>query len=87
MGMKCEMKLKLDRSFKQFCSSLYKRRSNKTVDVCMSYLANMSLPKLTDDEKLSCEGKLTKNECWITFSPMGTNNSPGNDGLSEEFYI
>ena len=72
---------------KQFYSSLYKRRSNKTVDECMSYLANISLPKLTDEEKLSCEGKLTKNECWIALSSMGNNKSPGNDDLSKEFYI
>ena len=72
---------------KQFYSSLHKRRSNKTLDECMSYLANISLPKLTDEEKLSCEGKLTKNECWIALSSMGNNKSPGNDGLSKEFYI
>ena len=72
---------------KQFYSSLHKRRSNKTVDECMSYLANISLSKLTDEEKLSCEGKLTKNECWIALSSMGNNKSPGNNGLSKEFYI
>ena len=72
---------------KQFSSSLYKRRSNKTADECMFYLANISLPKLTDEEKLSCEGKLTKNECWIALSSMGNNKSPGNNGLSKEFYI
>ena len=53
----------------------------------MSYLANISLPKLTGEEKLSCEGKLTKNECWIALSSMGNTKSPENDGLSKEFYI
>ena len=72
---------------KQFYSSLYKRCSTKTVDECMSYLANMNMPKLTDEEKLSCEGKLTKNECWNAPSSMGRNKSTGNDGLSKEFYI
>ena len=46
---------------KQFYSSSYKRRSNKTVNEYMFYLANMNIPKLTGKEKLSCEGKLTKN--------------------------
>ena len=71
---------------KQFYSSLYERRSNRIVDTCMSYLGNISLPKLTDEEKLSCEVKLTKNECWIALSSMGNNKSL-EDGLSKEFYI
>ena len=37
--------------------------------------------------KLSCEGKFTKNKCWIVLSLMENNKSLGNDGLSEEFYI
>ena len=77
----------IGQKLKQFSSSLYKRHSNKTVDECMSYLANISLPKLTDEEKLSCEGKLTEDECWIALSSMGNNKSLGNDGLSKEFYI
>ena len=47
----------------------------------------MNIPKLTDEENLSCEGKLTKNECWIALSSMGNNTSLGNDGLSKESYI
>ena len=27
-----------------------------------------------------------KNECWIALSSMGNNKSPGNDGLSKQFY-
>ena len=72
---------------KQFYSSLYKKCSYKTVDECMSYLTNMNIPKLTDEEKLPCKGKLTKNECWIALSFMGKNKSLGNDSLSKEFYI
>ena len=47
---------------KHFYSSLYKRRNTKTVDECMSHLANTNIPKLTDEKRLSCEGKLTKNK-------------------------
>ena len=85
--MKCAIKTEIRQKLKQFYPSLYKRRSNKTVDECMSYQANISLPKLTYEEKMSCEGKLTENECWIALSSMGNNKSPGNDGLSKEFYI
>ena len=78
-------KTEIRQKLKQFYSSLYKRCGNRTVDECMSYLANISLPKLT--EQLSCEGKLTKNECWIALSSRRNSKSPGSDGLSKEFYI
>ena len=34
-----------------------------------------------------CEGIITKRECWDVLSSMNNNKSPGNDGLSKEFYI
>ena len=75
------------RSLKDFYSSLYTRRSNKTEDECIAYLRNINIPKLTDDERNVCEGKLTKMEIWYTLNSMGNNRSPGNDGLSKEFYV
>ena len=62
---------------KQFYSSLYKRSINETVDECMSYLANMSLPELTDEEKLSCEGKLTKMNAGSHFLPWEMTRARG----------
>ena len=34
----------------------------------------------------SCEGKLTKEECEKALSFFKTNKSPGNDGITVEFY-
>ena len=34
-----------------------------------------------------CEGRLSKQECWDALQSFGNNKSPGNDGLSKEFYI
>ena len=67
----------IGQKLKQFYSSLYKRHSNKPVDECMSYLANMNIPRLTDEEQSSCEGKLTENECWITLSSTGNKGARG----------
>ena len=87
MVKKCVMKLKLDRSSNSSIH-LYIRRITRTVDECIIvFLANMNIPKLTDEEKLSCEGKLTKNECWNALSSMASNKSPGSDGLSKEMVI
>ena len=72
---------------KSFYSTLYKKRSNKTETDCSNYLKTLNLPRLADDECRLCEGELTKRECWEALQTMGNNKSPGNDGLSKEFYI
>ena len=87
MVKNCVMELKLDRSSNNSIHHYIKDIVPKPADECMSYVANVNIPKPTDEEKLSCEGKLTKNDCWIALSSMGSSKSPGNDGLSEEFYI
>ena len=45
------------------------------------------MPKLSVDQQNLCEGKLTRRECWEALLLMGSNKSPGNDGLSKEFYV
>ena len=49
---------------KKFYSELYTPRSLKTETECMDYLHSLNLPKLSNDDRLSCEGKLTLQECW-----------------------
>ena len=40
-----------------FYSELYKKQSTKTENDCLSYLANFELPRLTENERVLCEGK------------------------------
>ena len=42
--------------------------------------------KLTDDQKLSCEGELSAAECFESLKTMEMGRSPGTDGLPAEFY-
>ena len=42
--------------------------------------------KLTDDQKLSCEGELSAAECFESFKTMEMGKSPGTDGLPAESY-
>ena len=44
------------------------------------------MPKLNDEEKISCEGLLTLEECSNIVSALQNNKSPGNDGFTGEFY-
>ena len=51
-----------------------------------SFLNNSEIPKLTDNEAPICDGKLTVDECYKSLQLFESNKSPGNDGLTVEFY-
>ena len=72
---------------RNFYSSLYKRQSNKTVNEFLEYFENLNLPRLNDAEKAVCKGTLTEKECLEALLTMQNNKSPGNDGLTKEFYV
>ena len=46
----------------------------------------MCISKLNEDNREICEGKLTKDECLKVLKEMKLNKTPGNDGLTVEFY-
>ena len=72
---------------KKFYSELYTPRSLKTETECMDYLHSLNLPKLSNNDRLSCEGKLTLQECWEALTSMKNCETPGNDSLTKEFYV
>ena len=74
-------------SIKDFYAILYKRQSIKNERECLEYLHSLNIPKLSEAERNSCEGLLTKTECWEALSVTKNSKSPGNDGLSKEFYM
>ena len=45
-----------------------------------------SIPKLSDSMCDLCEGQLTYSECFKVLSTLSNNKTPGNDGLTIEFY-
>ena len=72
---------------KDFCSSFYRQRSFQTEAECFEYLSRINMPSLTQVESDSCEGLLTKRECWEALSLMTNGKSPGNNGLMKEFCL
>ena len=51
-----------------------------------AYLELIPLLKLTNEQTLSCEGIISEDEVFKSLKSMENNKSPGNDGLSKEFY-
>ena len=45
-----------------------------------------NVKKLNDEDKEKCEALITVNECESVFKTFKNNKSPGNDGITSEFY-
>ena len=72
---------------KSLYSKLYERCSQKTEQECLNFFAELNTPKLSVDDQRLCEGKLTVTKFWNALSVMQNNKTPGNDGLTKEFYV
>ena len=68
---------------KEFYENLYSQ-TKRQIDRSLSFFNN--IPSLCEESKELCEGKVTKEECYNVLKEMKINKSPGNDGLTVEFY-
>ena len=57
--------------------------SNKKED---SFFPDNNKVKLNYNQKISCEGLLSAEECLLSLKSMESGKSPGTDGLPTEFY-
>ena len=47
---------------------------------------DLNIPQLSEEEKNSCEGLISPEECSELLDSSQSNKSPGNDGIPAEFY-
>ena len=73
----------------QMIRSFYENLYSEKTSIGNVFIDNMckDIPKLDDENRISCEGKVTIDECFNTLKNMKTNKSPGNDGFTVEFYL
>ena len=71
-----------------FYSDLYDEKTGILIDysTCPFLENTSSSPKLTDSMRDMCEGQLTYSKCFKVLSTFDSNKTPGNDGLTIEFY-
>ena len=73
---------------KSFYSNLYQANSSRgNESLADSFFKNVSIPKLSEVQKGKCEENLTVSECFNTLKSFQKNKTPGNDGLTVEFYL
>ena len=77
----------IQKEIKDFYQSLYTRSSTMSEQQCIEYLKQINTPKLSDEDKLVCKGKLSMEECRSALQSMSNGKSPGSDGLTREFYV
>ena len=70
---------------KGFYENLYTSRDNEYYEE-LSYSFFENINKLSENSKISCEGKVTNSECYNALKELSWNKSPGNDGFTAEFY-
>ena len=71
---------------KEFYCDLYSDKLETPEHLKIEYLGKVNCTQLSSIEQASCEGILTLYECGIALKSMKKNKSPGNDGLTVEFY-
>ena len=76
------------RAQKEFYENLYTSNNDAgvTQNLENEFLKSESLPKLNDIDKEACEGLLSVEESYKALKSFQNNKSPGNDGLTAEFY-
>ena len=70
-----------------FYQNLYKVQNNPQNVNFYAFLDNIEIAKLSENDKLSLEQPISKNEIYDTIISMKLNKTPGLDGLPVEFYI
>ena len=65
---------------------LFKNNIKKTLSEQTNFLDTLQIPKLSDNDCLLCEGELSESELYDALKNMPNNKSPGNDGLTKEFF-
>ena len=71
----------------EYYKKLYRSKlSVSQSDVLDHFLGNASIPALSEEERLSCEGQITKEECIKALDTFDTGKTPGSDGIPVELY-
>ena len=67
---------------KRFYLNLYKTKDSvEAMDSIEAFLNSLNSPKLSEEQRQSCEGRISTEECRTIIETFQNNKSPGNDGL------
>ena len=74
-------------SSSEYYKKLYRNKfSVSQSDVLDQFLGNPNIPALSVEDRLSCEGEITTEECVKALDTFDNGKTPGNAGIPVEFY-
>ena len=73
-------------AIENYFNDLYTSASSATQEEYDSFIQELHLPKLSDEEQDELEGLLTYDECKQVLETFQNDKSPGEDGFTVEFY-
>ena len=75
------------KEIKSFYSNFFSEKQVKLEAVeANKFFNHEKIPQLNDEQQKMCDGVLTVDECFEVLNTFKKNKSPGNDGLTAEFY-
>ena len=69
-----------------FYKNLYTSNVETNSDAFNGFIDNLSFAKLSNEDKMSLEGEITREECKNILKTFQNGKSPGEDGYTAEFY-
>ena len=79
-------KNQINHQLHHFYKTLFTEKLQIQNEDIAAYLNQINIPVLTGEQSQTCEGPISENELLIALKNMSNNKSPGNDGLTKEFY-
>ena len=81
-----EDKTKILEHASSFYQKLFKKKSTKSILECNRFLSNIDTPTISESLREKSEKCMEIEELTASLDSMHSNKSPGNDGLTMEFY-
>ena len=65
---------------------MFSENVNVSKNETMQFLSLLSIPQLAEDQSRDCEFILSEKDLLFVLKSLPNNDSPGNEGLTKEFY-
>ena len=75
------------KEIRDFYKKLFTKNKTEPESACMQFLNELNMPKLSNQDRDSCDEELTIEDLKESLLSMEGGRSPGNDGLTKEWYV